>query len=342
MVSPEKLKDRKNKKMKNYFLLVIQLCSALSCVGADNSRNSDVTYYRFSEDHPFYLISLEASINNSIPGNFALASGLEDKIIVDSAFFYHHVDTSNLTRITPPLSEDYWQAFYEGEVAVVIGEHRFQTRKIEVRNQWSRYKYQAQDYCLTGIIGAGVFRDKITIVDWDSKHIAFADTFSVDTSYSAVPLLPPKTLTETNSDQRFIEIDGLTDKKGDKKKGYFLFDTGASSFDLVLKSSYAQHILFDVQHPTPADSRYNRGAKDWVWLALSLNIGTIRLNKSIDIRSLKDDIEDNLEQLLTGGDGIIGMGIMKKYNFILDYKRNILYLKRNNWPIPVNKIKNSQ
>jgi hypothetical protein len=278
------------------------------------------------EYQPFYLITVCATIDKSEPGNFALDSGLSG-IIVDSVFFHNNIDTTNLREINTSR-QIYWNKCYEGDVRVTIGTHTFCCKKIEVRNQRSMSNYSVENYYLDGVIGEGAFINKITMVDFDKSQICFADMGAIDSSYIALPLLPAKEQTSTNPNQKYIEVNGFTNNQGEKVSGNFLFSTGTCSSDIILKSIFGSGIALG-EHPSISYSKMNYGKEDWVYWVKFLHIGSIQTN--LYVRKLKSEDRDILDEL-KGGDGIIGMGVLRKYNFIADYKNNILYLKRNNWP----------
>jgi hypothetical protein len=308
---------------KKQFIVLLAIISAQIYV---QGQTDDASQYQNFEYQPFYLITVPAIIDEGKQGNFALDSSLSG-IIVDSVFFYDNIDTANLREINTPR-QIYWNKCYEGDVRVTIGTHTFCCKKIEVRNQPYMANYNVENYYLDGVIGEDVFINKITSVDFDKSQISFADTVSIDSLYTALPLLSPRVQTSANLNQKYIEVNGFINNKEEKVSGYFLFSTGTCSSDIILKSAFGSSITLD-ERSNISYSKLNYGKEDWVYWIKSIHIDTIQAD--LYVRKLKSEGSDILDTL-DGGDGIIGMGVFRKYNFIADYKNNILYLKRNNWP----------
>jgi hypothetical protein len=297
------------KKLLNLLFVCLFICGFF-LFGASAQTLVD---YQPLVDDPYNCITVMASVNNSKAGDFILDTGTTTGgIKIDSIFFYNEIDTSNLVRVEPKHILNYWQVFYKGDISISIGTHRFRVKEIEVTNM---HYYKYEDYYACGIIGAEAFMNKITVVDFDRKRIAFTDSFPIDSSYTAVPLLPSLVLpSATTENQKFIEMTGFTDNKGRKLKGHFLFDTGNSVTGLMMKGSYAKKLF---------PQGVNRIRID------HLSMGDVHINK-VSVERVKEGEFDRFEAL-AGGDGLLGMAIIKRFNFIADYKKNILYLKPNKW-----------
>jgi hypothetical protein len=273
-----------------------------------NGQDKDTLEYVPIADYSNYII-VKASINGSTEGCFLLDTGLTSgRMQIDSAFFYNNIDTTDLVRINPKFKMYYWQAFYKGNILVNIGSRYFYVNEIEVNNQAKTHR--------DGLIGVEAFLNKVTIVDFDKKRIAFVDSISVDSSCIVVPLLPPKIRNKLNANQKFIEVDGFLDKMGRRKTGRFLLDTGCIPLGFILKESYVN---------TLDTSRFNGDRYQDPLLISNLDIGTV----SIMLRKKNKDLSSIKIDAIVGGDGVAGMMLLRKYNFIADYKKNVLYLKPN-------------
>jgi hypothetical protein len=305
--------------MKRLFILFFLPLFINNSQGASSEKNiNDTVLYQRLVDNPYNLIVIEACINNENSGNFVLDTGMGNNIIIDSTFFYNNIDTTNLVRVKPDFKMWYWQAFYKGELNIAFGNCTISTNKIEVRNN-NMYKF-GKDRNLTGLIDVRAFRNKITYVDFDNERIAFSDTLIADSSYTAIPMKPPRVLSDVNPYQRFIEIGGFTNKSGQKKHGLFLLDTGHWRTGIQLKRGYAKNLM---------KGKLTDKEDCWMWRIDNMNIGKITINK-VPVRFVKEDLADRYDAL-SGGDGVSGMVLIKRFNLIIDYKENILYIKPNKW-----------
>ena len=301
--------------------IIIVAFFSFSCNGSntvDNNPDDSIVYEMLSAGDSAILFVTKACINDSVYGEFILDTGYNsEKMIFDSTFFYNHVDTTNLVRVKPKYKQFYWQAFYEGEVNIRIADHSFKVTKIEVTN---RYR---DNYMGIGLIGAGAFLNKMTIIDFDKNRIAFVDTLRIDSSYTAIPLYPPRERHKDNGTQKFVEIDGFVDNKGEKQQGRFLFDTGSWVTGLRLKMDFEKSLGLPLENAVIKKN-------DLMWRIDSLFIDSIQINKVPVRRTHKPQRFDRYDAL-AGGDGLLGMPLIKRFNIILDYKNDILYLKPNKW-----------
>jgi hypothetical protein len=317
--------------MKKELLLIILVCFTVSCTGNNNQTVNDSIsntdgYVSFFED-PYRFLTVEASVNGSAPNFYALDSGGSSGLIsMDSAFFYNNIDTTNLTYKKPRIRMYYFQAFYEGNIPVSIGEHTFYVKGIEVRNFDLHHKGSG---CI-GFIGEEVFLNKITEINYDEMKIGFFDARSIDSSYTSLPLFPPRKVNPGRENQKYVEINGFKNKQGDKIKGYFLFDTGCTVTALAMKTSFAKKLFINSKTLKPVTSVGHSGSvyQDVKWNIDSISIGNINLLQ-VPARKAKDPSLDALDAL-NGGDGLLGVAyLLRRFNIVVDYKNNLLYLKPN-------------
>jgi hypothetical protein len=282
--------------------------------------------------NPLNALVVKAKINNSISGNFILDSGLaEDEdnggLIVDSAFFYKYIDTTNLVRIKPRIKMHYWYTCYRGNISIAIGEHLFYIHNIKVVSE--KRKQKRENFEADGTICRNVFWDKITLVDFDRDTIAFAETIMDTSNYISIPLHVPRQLKRQNFDEKYIEIRGFKTKSGKKKSGRFLFDTGNYGSGIVFKYSFGKDIPVGKKKML-VSSGYNIGKKEWLWRIDSLSVsGKLFLERGIVCSKLAGEPTDDNLDALVGGDGLLGMTFLKRFNFIIDYKHNTLYMSKH-------------
>jgi hypothetical protein len=315
--------------MKKELFLIILVCFTISCTGNNNLTFNDSVsdkneYVSFFED-PYRFLTIEASVNGSVPNFYALDSGgSSGSICMDSAFFYNNINTTNLTYKKPRIRMYYFQAFYEGNIPVSIGKHTFYVKGIEVRNLDLHHKGGG---CV-GFIGEEVFLNKITEINYDEMKMGFFDTLTVDSSYISVPLFPPRKAKPGRENQKYVEINGFKNKQGDKIKGYFLFDTGCTITALVMKNDFAKKLPIDSKIFKTSVGHSGSVNQDVKWNIDSISIGNVNLLQ-VPARTAKNPSFDDPLDVLEGGDGLLGMVLLRRFNLIVDYKRNLLYLKCN-------------
>jgi len=303
------------------FLILTCLCF-VCCFGSNSSNieRDSIPYLSFQET-PFIVV--EAILDNGVKGLLALDSGTSsDKITLDSAFFYDNVDISKFTCQKPKFKTVFFREIYTGDMSINIGGNSFIVNEIEVR------KYKATSI-RKGLVGNKAFLDKITIINFEEKLIAFVDSLAVDSSYKAIPMYPPRNKDTQHSTQKFIEVSGLRDKHGKPRQARFLFDLGCTNAGLSVKNTFIKDIVNEKKNVTNQvsigyDESLNKGTK---WEIDSLFIGDIMLN-NVSMKAHSKEY-DPLEAL-TSGDGLLGLDILRRFHLIVDYKNNILYLKPNN------------
>ena len=263
-------------------------------------------------------IVVKATFDSNKSGDFILDSGGGITLVIDSSFFYENVDATNLVQVIPRGNMYYWRTYYEGDINVSIGYHQFKVSRIEVRSWTTPHD---GDENIKGIIGEAAFLNKITVINMEKSEIAFVDSIIVDSTYHAIPLHKPLNETKKHlKHQRYVQIGGFTDKKGNKKSGSFLFDTGNARTGIVLKTSFAANLDFSknkVEHLV--ESGYYR------WYQNVMIDNRFEATK-VPIRRVSSKIFDEYERLVHG-DGLLGMPLLQRYNIIADYKNDILYLQ---------------
>jgi hypothetical protein len=318
----------------NNFLYLFAFLIISSCSSNQNRKEDTLDIKDTLSYLPFVTDTLgrfivQASVNNGI-GNFYLDTGTSDSlIIIDSTFFYNHIDTTGLVRGKPFIAPPRWTVLYRGNTTVVIGNNIFHADKIRI---YDSGMYLKKGDNVVGVIGRCFLKDKIMVVDFDRNRMAFADYLQVDTSYVAVPLLPPLNYDEKYTENdKYVEVSGFVNSKGKPLKGRFLFDTGHYGVGLVLKGDLAKAVAAKTPIIKKDPVRKNVNAL-LVWSADSLNIATINIGNILVWKTIQEGgiYGPIMYDMLEGGDGLLGMEVIKRFNFIADYKNNILYLKPNN------------
>jgi len=282
------------------------------------------------------FLVVRGTINNTECNIMIDTGGNEMGIIkMDSAFFYSTMDTTGLILNKNIGNRSIMSIVYSGEIQVKISGIIFSAREIDIRKQRFSYFREGDNY--VAVIGK-LFYDKIMAVDFDEQKLAFADSLVFDTlNYTKTSMHPPKIITSIqdkgnkvdNQNEKYIEVCGFIDKKGKKIAGRFLFDTGSIK-PLILKSDIGKKLKTPEVYEKFADPFENKEAL-WVWRADTLNIGDINFS-NVEINQALFGMAPGYPflDLLEGGDGLMGMELIKRFNFIADFKNNVLYLKQNN------------
>lgn len=266
---------------------------------------------------PNLINCVQASVNGSnVMGTFLVDTGRSDEvgITIDSTYFFNHVDTTGLKRINPTYKMHYWRMYYEGDIRITIDNYSFHVKRLEVFNQ-----RRLRPGILTGVIDVSPFLNKYTVIDYDNNRIAFVDTILIDSTYSVVQLHRARVKKTISESQRFVEIDGLEIKSGKTISGRFLLDTGFTTTGLMLKTSFANRLKTPTK--TAAVGDHIR------WYVSPLQIGDIQIN-NVPMRRVKKGAIDRFV-MLEGGDGLLGHSILSRFQIIIDYKHDKLYLKPN-------------
>ena len=266
-------------------------------------------------------------------GNILIDTGGNENgtIIMDSSFFYNNVDTSNLVLNKKEMMK-HIVGYYSGEIPIKIGDISFIAKNILILD--SKFSMFDENSNYIAIIGK-LFYDKTMRVNFDDNRMTFADSLIFDTlGYTKLHLYPPRRITgkdpkkneALNENEKYIEIDGFIDKKENRKKGLFLFDTGCNR-SLILKSHFGKTLKKPEQYEWFCEPYEKREAL-WVWKADNLNISNFIID-SVNVEQSLFGLCPGFFSIdmLEGGDGIIGMEIIKKFNFIADFKNNVIYFK---------------
>jgi len=277
-------------------------------------------------------IVLKGKINGTDCNIMIDTGGSVEAISMDSTFFFSQIDTVDLNSESIRMPDKLLIAgLYHGNIPITISGVTCYAKTIYIRT--SRFSYFRENDNHNAVIGL-FFHDKIMMVDFDENKIAFSDSLIFDTvDYKSIKMYSPQKLTEdiggrNNHHERYVEIDGFIDKNGNEIKGRFLFDTGCN-IPLILKSDFGEKLKVPENYKSFRNPKETREGLR-VWYANNLKIG------GIDFDSIKTDQSLHgghpgypwgLNDL--GGEGLMGMGFINRFNFIADFKNNILYLKPN-------------
>ena len=181
------------------------------------------------------------------------------------------------------------------------------------------------------MIGHFAFDDKMTVIDYDNKKIAFVDSVCIDSSYYSIKLQPSRQITDNNRHLRYVEINGFKDKRGNAIPSLFLLDTGNAVTALYMNRKFGINIgnmkknLKKVHATLLANNEY---VYHWSFKLDSISIGNFNLLE-LPARYMVDTF-DPIEAL-EGAEGLLGIVVLRRFNMIIDYRNNMFYYKPNNF-----------
>lgn len=299
-------------------VLILISSLLLSCSAntkTDTKTKENLAYVPLWGQAPCSGIRTEAFVNDTISGIFILDTGgpQNGDMQMDSTFFFKNINIADFEQeVQNKIPTGRWVAKNDCAISVNIGNNTFFVKSIIVENYKRKY---GEKYPFTGIIGETPFLDKYTVLDMENGKIAFADTLAIDSAYTAVPFVLNKV------GQRLVKIEGQKDNSGKEIVGTFLFDTGNMSSGLHLKRSFAENIRMDMPQ---------KEGSSLYWRSDSIKMGIFILNNVL-VRKSTLPLNQNRFEHIIDGNGLIGMHILFKFNMILDYKHNVLYLKPNKY-----------
>lgn len=311
----------KSLKMLVFICVLLQVPSFQAKVNMQQVPTDSTNVISYVDFVPYMQHCVKASVNGSnVLGTFLVDSGTSDEvgITIDSTFFFNHVDTTGLKRVKPAYRMYYWRMHYEGDIQLTMGDYSFRVKRLTVNNQ-RRLRLGNEDGIFTGVIDVTPFLNKYTIIDSENHRMAFVDTVVIDSTYSVVPLYRSRVSKPVSDSQRFIKVDGLENKSKKKISGFFLLDTGCFGKGLMLKTDFANRLKI------PLDTKEH---DDCIrWYVDSLQVGDIVINNVPLDRVKKGEFDRYV--MLEGGDGLFGINLLRRFQLIIDYKHDKLYLKPN-------------
>jgi len=259
-------------------------------------------------------ISFNAILNDSISGEFIFDSGLTTSFSILAKIF------SDLHRfsILSTKPERFYGVGNRQTLPVI-------ERLIDTEIFGNKRKAQfgilnlgcGDEDRYAGVLNVHIFKDSIVEFDFKNKLIKFHKYFS-DKSYNKINIIQ-------RGNVKLIEVDVCISKTF-KKKGLFILDTGYKGFLYY----FANNNQFSELSANPKAKRI---------------LGVANFDKPIDAYSLKIPSVsiDGLEVLYPTINfgrvklpneakdvvmGLVGNKFFDRFNFVIDFKRNILYLKQ--------------
>ena len=280
-------------------------------------------------------IFVEATIGDSLKGVFMLDTGATDYGLVLDSTSFARLDTSSFTRLPQTMKMAFYRAEYKGDVRIIVGDIpplMFRETKVLVFDE-ARLptRHLTKEFDVIGIIGYPFFKDNIVSIDFDANTLCFLDSIPADEGFTAIRL------TKDENGLRLMDVDGFTTAEGQRLSASVVFDTG-NLWGIVLKKDSQTEHLFDSLKSASLKSENDSqksfsvqksGLSEYVrWRADSLAVGPFTLN-NVPLRYDRNGV--GKEYAVSQGGGLMGMAVMKRFNFVIDFRHDALYLKPNRY-----------
>lgn len=309
----------------NLFFLTFSLTSCINsneknCLEKNRSQNeknfiTNKCKIIYSFNYENNTISFNTKINDSIIGNFIFDTGLTSSYSLFSKCF---ADKNGFSELRSKNKKIYGVGIIHNipVIDTVIQTEVFDSKKLL---QFGIMDLGLADELYDGIFNVHIFKEKIIELDFSEKTLKFHDNF-LNNGFTKIIVLK-------RGNVRLLELT-INLSKTEKIKGLFMLDTGYSGCIYL----YADDSLFE-NLILKKNSKKILGIKNF-----NTDISTYSLNiPSVNLDSL--NIENpiinfgkvNLPTEAKGTVlGLVGNKFLDRFNIVIDFKNNILYLKQIN------------
>jgi hypothetical protein len=281
----------------------------------DQKITQDTIPFTLGNDNRIYI---EGSINNSVPLRFFFDNGSDNTVIFPSS-------------VKKGLDIKFDDSVLNNGIDVrkTSNFNNLKVARLKWDNTWVMYINKQIGDNADGTIGYDLFEDKIIEFDYDKMIMIVHDSsFKLDNSYSGFKM-------ELNGGEvPFLETTLVIDSKPYKK--FLMLDMGATGCIFLNQKFVSKNSLYDKMKSIGESNRggaSNGTIKTALVILPELRLGKFTLN----------ELPINLQLSSTNdGNGELGMDVLKRFNLILDYQNNMIYMKPNIlFKTPYKKIKSN-
>lgn len=171
-----------------------------------------------------------------------------------------------------------------------------------------------------GLIGNNIFEGKILEIDFDKQLLIISSRLPAKVSgYSKLPM-------KQTTGGLYVPV---TIKDGLKEiTGWYFFDTGADN-ELTVDSRFAQKQKFSSALKKIGEAAIASSESRTIKASL-LEVPAIKI-AGIDLANVPVLFPDESNAEAIFEDGVIGIGLQKRFNLIIDYPQGNMYLKPNGY-----------
>lgn len=284
----------------------------------DNSKKVEIPFELYNN-----LIVIPVKINGIVPLKFLLDTGVKTTIITEKIYIDVLKPSYNKkVRLTGAVGG-------EGVDALVVNPLRLDLPGIEGTNQ--SMLVLEEDYLqlsnnigvpVHGITGFEIFRRFIVEIDYSNKMLVLhePDHFKPQKGFLPFPIVIKDT-------KPYINLDIHLKNRPEPLNAHLMMDTGASNALILGLDSLNQIYLPD----TTIFSAIGRGLEGLIQGHLGrvqkVSMGPFQFNKVITSFPSETSYICVLKQ--TERHGSLGGGIMSRFTVIFDYRKEIVYFKKN-------------
>ena len=256
---------------------------------------------------PDHKIHIEGTINNSVTLDFMFDTGADNIVLYKSGYdkkvalkFDGEIDNSGLGGTSKRKTSN------ENKVAIsdLVWDHEL---VMYIENQADR---------ADGIIGYNIFEDKVLEIDYDRMQILVHDKLPSMTAYAKAEMRFPGTIPV---------LETTLDTGKSKISDWLVIDTGYSGSVYLNHAFLKKHSFHGSMKSLGTNRSRGVGSKaiDGEYVLLpELTLGGATLSEiPISVELPSDEPQDS--------SGLLGMDVLKRFNTVLDYQTNTVYLKPN-------------
>ena len=310
------------------FNLLFLILSLTSCINSNEenclskSRNKNKKYLVTNKckiiqffNYENNTISFNAKINDSINSNFIFDTGLTSSYSLFSKCF---ADKNGFSKFRTKNKNIYGVGIIHN-IPIIDTLIRTEIFDCKKNLQFGIMDLGLSDELYDGIFNVHIFKENIIELDFSKKTLKFHDNFS-NSSFTKIILVK-------RGNVRLIELT-INLSKTEKVKGLFMLDTGYRGFIYL----YANDTLFKNLN-LKKESKRILGMKNFNTDidTYSLKIPSVALDSLIIENPIinfgKVNLPTEAKSIVLG---LVGNKFLDKFNIIIDFKNNILYLKQIN------------
>jgi hypothetical protein len=296
------------------FSIVMHYIFACSFV---ENKNSEIE----NQDQRFYISRhILVPINiNGIDADFMLDNGCPETYI-DSIFFFSTLFDSTFKIIRPNQLERINIFQYSGKLLIKIDGKECEINNFYVRNLKNNINEKRK-----GIIGYDLLQDKVLMLDFINYTLKLNEDYS-DTGYKKISFIPTQ-----DKHIKLIEAEVFSSNITNHKKCKLIFDLGTGgSVSAIFKQKFLKSLEKDIERIASGTGNSTILQHfSTLWKIDSIEISSFYV-KNVSVATLyyTDNYGDPID--LQEGDGLLGCQFFDGFNLIIDFKKNLLFIKNKN------------
>lgn len=298
--------------MKHSFII----CAAILLITACKTHKKTISQVKTNiatDTIPFSVgkdngIHVNAIVNNSEPLDFMFDTGANSFVITSSLIG---------KKVNIEIDDKAMNSGSDGSAMMEIStDDRIQIGDLNWENS-PIISIPYQNHSFEGVIGLNAFENKIIEIDYDLNKLIIHNTSeTIPSGYKKI---------ESKKEFELFFFKALVDVDGNQTEDWFMYDTGSNS-NLVLRQDFAVKQKLNNTMKV-LGSGMSMGSTGIGWKLNLHNIPKFKLDSHV-----MNDILISINEKDPPGPhafNILGSGIMKHFNTIIDLQNNTIYIKPN-------------